>query len=481
MKHRCPAVGVLSALLHVCLVCPAAESSARTRLLPLQVSENKRFLVKADGTPFFYLADTAWELFHRLNRDEAVRYLSDRVAKGFTVIQAVALAEHGGLDKPNPYGHLPLVGKDPTRPTLEPGPENDYWDHVDFVLDQAEALGLYVGFLPTWGRYVTSDWFNGTVDGIFTVENALAYGRFLGVRYGDRPHMIWIIGGDRAAPTPKSRAIWRALARGIAIGVSEKEDYDKVLMTYHTAGPGHSSDFFHQDAWCDFDSIQSSHGHLIENWKMIERDYALNPVKPTIDLETTYPGLSIVKDQKDADDDDARRSAYWAVFAGAFGHTYGHNSIWQMYAPGRYPVLKAKAYWYDVLDAPSARQMGHLRRLMESRPFLARIPDQEIIASDPGTGAEHVRATRCSEGRYALVYLPTGNPVSVTMDAIAGERVTAWWFDPRTGAAKRIATFPKSGIRSFMPLRQGDGQDWVLVLDDAGRRFPPPGTPNRRR
>ena len=70
----------------------------------LQVSANNRFLVKANGQPFFYLGDTAWELFHRLNREEADAYLQDRAGKGFTVIQAVVLAELNGLRDPNPYG-----------------------------------------------------------------------------------------------------------------------------------------------------------------------------------------------------------------------------------------------------------------------------------------------------------------------------------------------------------------------------------------
>jgi hypothetical protein len=48
------------------------------------------------------MADTVWPLFHRLGREEAVRYLEDRARKGFSVIQAVALAELDGLTSPNP-------------------------------------------------------------------------------------------------------------------------------------------------------------------------------------------------------------------------------------------------------------------------------------------------------------------------------------------------------------------------------------------
>jgi hypothetical protein len=63
----------------------------------LRVAINGRSLEYENGTPFFYLGDTAWQLFHRLNREEADRYLCDRAAKGFTVIQAVVLAELGGF------------------------------------------------------------------------------------------------------------------------------------------------------------------------------------------------------------------------------------------------------------------------------------------------------------------------------------------------------------------------------------------------
>ena len=107
-----------------------------------------RYLVTERGEPFFYLGDTAWELFHRLTREEADLYLTDRAAKGFTVIQAVALAELDGLNTPNAYGDTPLHRNDPAQPN------EAYFRHVDWVIDRANALGLYVGLLPTWGDKV---------------------------------------------------------------------------------------------------------------------------------------------------------------------------------------------------------------------------------------------------------------------------------------------------------------------------------------
>lgn len=110
----------------------------------LKVHTSRRYLVTEDGKPFFWLGDTAWELFHRLGREEAGVYLRDRAGKGFTVIQAVVLAELDGLNTPNPAGHRPLIENDPTQPN-EP-----HFQDVDWVVDRAEALGLYIGMLPTW-------------------------------------------------------------------------------------------------------------------------------------------------------------------------------------------------------------------------------------------------------------------------------------------------------------------------------------------
>ena len=122
----------------------------------LKVSDNKRFLVHENGKPFYWLGDTAWELFHRLNREEAEKYLKNRAEKGFTVIQAVALAELQGLKDPNPYWEIPLDNLDPTKP------REAYFQHVDWIIDKAAELGLYIALLPTWGDKLYKDnWGDG--------------------------------------------------------------------------------------------------------------------------------------------------------------------------------------------------------------------------------------------------------------------------------------------------------------------------------
>jgi hypothetical protein len=160
----------------------------------LKVSANKRFLVTTDNKPFFWLGDTAWELFHRLNREEADRYLKNRADKGFTVIQSVVLAELDGLHSPNPYGETPLEADDPTKP------REAYFNHVDYIINKAGELGLYIGLLPTWADKIDKDrW--GIGPEIFNTENAKWYGRWLGNRYRNTKNIIWILGGDRNPAT----------------------------------------------------------------------------------------------------------------------------------------------------------------------------------------------------------------------------------------------------------------------------------------
>ena len=246
---------------------------------PVSVSENGRYLVNRDGSPFFYLGDTSWELFHRLDREEADRYLSDRAEKGFSVIQVVVLSQIGGLDVPNAYGHLPLKNKDPEKP------DEDYFNHVDYIVDKAASLGLVIGMLPTWGSY----WSSSNPDQmIFTVENARSFGQFLGKRYKEKP-VIWILGGDHNIHTESERKIIDSMAKGLQEG-----DDGKHLITFHPSGPGLSSDYFHDSGWLDFNMFQSSHaGHDHDNGLFAERDYALEPVKPTLDGEARYENIQV--------------------------------------------------------------------------------------------------------------------------------------------------------------------------------------------
>jgi hypothetical protein len=423
----------------------------------LRVSDNQRFLVKtSDGKPFFWLGDTAWELFHRLTREEATDYLENRRQKGFTVIQAVAVAELDGLNTPNPYGARPFHNKNAKTP-------NDaYFQHVDYIVNTAEEKGLFIGFLPTWGTHVNS--------GVINATNARTYGQYLGNRYKDKTNIIWINGGDRNPPGKEK--VWREIAAGLAEG-----DGGNFLITYHPNGGSSSSSFFHNEEWLDFNMLQSGHTSLdLANYTAIESDYAKNPPKPILDGEPRYEDHPVSWNPANGyfREYDVRQAAYWALFAGAFGHTYGHHSIWQMWAPGRMSVNFPDRYWYEALDRPGAADMIHVRNLMLSRPFLTRVPDQSIINGNPGARSDRLQATR-GDG-YLFIYASIGQSFTINLAKISGSNVKAWWYDPRNGSNTYIGEFTNSGTRIFKPPgSQSRGNDWILVIDDASKNFSAPG------
>jgi Protein of unknown function (DUF4038)/Putative collagen-binding domain of a collagenase len=470
MPRQTARVALVGAVL---LALAASLSGGVAAALPtLRVSDNRRFVVTADGRPFFWLGDTAWELFHRLTREEADLYLRNRAERRFTVIQAVALAELDGLHTPNAYGELPLRNDDPAQPN------EAYFAHVDWVVSRANELGLYVGFLPTWGDKWNRKW--GVGPEIFSSVSAERYGEWLGRRYA-KAGIIWIVGGDRPIETESHRAIIEAMARGLRRG-----DGGAHLITFHPTGGSGSSQYFHDAPWLDVNMRQNGHGiEFTGRYDQTRADYDRVPAKPVIDGEPIYEDHPVSFEAKKYGHSvaaDVRRPLYWDLFGGAFGHTYGHHSVWQMWAPGREPVNNPLMPWTEAILQPGAAQLQHARALLESRPFLTRVPDDTVVVmgavptSVPGAGRYRFAATRDLDRSYAMVYVPVGRPFAVRMNAIAGPRVTAWWFNPRDGRAARIGSYDAAGERTFTPPDAGELVDWVLVLDDERKNYPPPGT-----
>lgn len=419
----------------------------------LKVSDNGRYLVREDGRPFFYLGDTAWDLFKSLDREETVHYLTNRTEKGFTVIQAVVL--FGDLSRPNAYGNTPLEGNDPTRPN------EAYFEHIDYVVDKAEELGLFIGMLPTWGNFWSRQ------NPLFTPENAKIYGEFLGNRYAGKP-IIWILGGDENIRNPEQHEIIESMAMGL-----KKGDGGEHLITYHPRGPGLSSETLHQEEWLDFNMYQSSHAaHDHDNGLFAERDYSLTPAKPTLDGEPRYENINVSfyfegYNRLDLFDDyDSRQAAYWSLLAGACGHTYGHCSIFQFWDEGDVAQLGAAVPWYSAMDHPGAFQMGILKKLFISKPWHKLIPAQEIIMSGPREGGAKIRAAAARDGSFAFIYSPRGAQFTLDKSFLTGEVVSESWFDPRYGITYRIHASHTKGIQTYTPPTSGRGNDWLLILQD---------------
>lgn len=434
----------------------------------LKVSDNGTYFQHENGKPFFWLGDTGWLLPERLDRSEAQHYLSRCRDAGFNVVQVQTI---NGVPAINFYGQLSNPDGWDFSNIDRPGVYG-YWDHMDFIVKEAENNGIYIAMVPIWGGLVKK--------GLMSVEDAKAYGKFLAERYKDSPNIIWVMGGDVKGDINPDQ--WNAMATTI-------KSLDKNhLMSYHPFGRTSSTQWFHNADWLDFNMFQSGHrrydqvkgdgddkaqaSQAEDNWRYVEEGLSRKPRKPIFDAEPSYE--EIPQGLHDPSQPwwkapDVRRYAYWDVFAGAAGHTYGHNSVMQMLKPGYAGAYGAEKPWYEGLEDPGYNQMKYLKNLILTFPYMERVPDQSIIAGENGTRYDRLIATRGND--YLLVYNHTNRPMEIDMTKISGKKKNAWWYDPKDGSLKYIGEYSDNVAPFQYDGAHGAGNDIVLIVVDASKDY----------
>lgn len=428
----------------------------------LRVADNGRYFCVGD-TPFFWLADTAWLLFHKLTLEESENYLRNRKELGFNIILADFI--HGG-DQKNRAGQAALTEDDLARPAADSG----FWLHVDQVIAIAERLGLYMGILPVWGSSIVKS-------GKLNMGNVDAYMDFVLSRYHNASNLIWIVGGDvRGDVAPE------VFCR---MGQRMKADNPDRLVGYHPFGRTTSAFWFHQEAWLDFNLFQSGHRRYDQkdlgawddnneregwfgedNWRYVERDRERIPARPVLDGEPSYEGIP--QGLHDSTQPywqaaDVRRYAYWSVLAGAAGHTYGHNSVMQFYGDlSRKGAYGAKSLWTDAVHHPGGSQMAFLKALMESVDYINGRPVQEYLLCEQGEKYDRIQLFGGED--FLIAYTYTGREIRLSLKAYEGKELAAYWMDPVTGRFSFIRKIPGGGDFAVVPPVREDGEDMALLL-----------------
>lgn len=431
----------------------------------IQVAPNKHFFQTADGKPFFWLGDTGWLLFVKMNREEIIQYLDNRKVKGYNMIQVMLV--HDLKKAVNVYGDSAFVNRDLSHPVVTKGNEfknavaYDFWDHVEFAIQAAAQRSIYLALVPVWGSNVK--------EGLVSISAAETYAKFLVNRFGQHSNLIWLNGGDLKGS--EKTEIWNA------IGNTLRANDAKHLIGFHPRGRSSSSEWFHQSSWLDFNMFQSGHKDYAQdtveprigedNWKFMQIDYTTAPTKPSFDGEPSYEmiphGLHDTTAPK-WQAADLRRYAYWSVFSGGAGFTYGHNAVMQFHNGQGIGDYGTKQNWKNAINDPGAGQMLWLKKLILSKPYFDRIPDQDLVVSKQGERYERIVATRGKD--YAFVYTYTGSALEIQMGRIAGKQVTASWFNPSTGKTTLIGQFNNQGKQVFKPVGKPiAGNDWVLILE----------------
>ena len=421
----------------------ASVALAGDLLYPLKVGPTKRYLVDRNNHPVLIHGDTAWSLITAVTKAEAEQYLENRRQKGFNAIM-VNLIEHKFNGPATREGEQPF-----SAPGDFSTPNEKYFAHADWVIRKAAEKGIAVFLFPLYLGYEGTDegWWEETL-----ANGPLAcgdYGRYVGRRYKDFDNIVWVMGGDRNPG--------RAWEHTDAVAVGIEEEDPRHLFTAHAAPERSAADEYARGSWLD---LNTTYTYQIVH-RRLRRDFSRQPVMPFVLMESTYEG------EHNASAVQIRRQAYWALLCGAGGQFFGNRPIW-LFDPG----------WQAAMDAEGSRGMVHLRALFLSRPWHELVPDDkhQVVVSGLGefNGLDYLTAARTRDGGTLIAYVPSSRQVMVDMTQISGERAVAWWYSPRTGEATPAGEFLARGRQTFLPPGSAD---WVLVMDDASRNLPAPGSP----
>ena len=433
----------------------------------LKISDNHRYLVDAmTEKPVFILADTAWNL-GALKIEEVDTYLQSRADHGFnTVMFALNFAPQA--DEKNAYGQPAYIGSE--HDELNPA----YFETCDRIIQDAAARGLYVMIFTLWAGENS-----GTMNR-YSPAQLSVIGHALGKRYAGIPNVIFCVGGEATPPHHVDAE------RVNALGLALKEGCEgKNLVTVHPESEYSSARFFAKSSWLDFSMIQaksSSEASSVtyDAAALVFRDWQSVPPMPTMMGEHRYESGTR------EDPLIQRRSLYQCVFAGACGHAYGHNALWQMtpHTAQRWMVKGWPAgvkNWTEVLDTPAVRQLHYIKSLLYSHPYLQRIPDQSLVVDGQSSDvATRIEATRDgtlgkNDATYLMAYLSAPRKVTLNTAVISTPTLTAYWFNPETGQSEVIAEYMNnSGTLTLDPRSRG--KDWVVVIEDAAKHYVRPAT-----
>ncbi len=421
--------------------CVASDEGGRMAHGPLHVAADHRHLEHVDGTPFFWLADTAWNGALRADEADWAEYLDLRREQGFTAVQFVMTQWRG-------WPEADVFRDDDGRLDVDV----EAFRRLDRMVTAVNEHGLVAAPVMLWTLS------EGDPGQTLSEEHAVRLSRYMLARWGAH-NVAWLLGGDGRYEAVVDR--WKRIGRAV---FGDRHDRP---VTLHPCGTSWIGDWFGDEPWFDFLGYQSGHGlpektsHWIaqgppaQNW----RDLDL----PIINLEPNYEAHPAYGSDYRISALDVRRAAWLSVLCNpTAGVTYGTNSIWVWAnetgdAPG-HSNLKAIPPWRDGLESEGIRGMTAMRAILDDVQWWRLRPAQELLVEQPGADdARMFIAVAAGDERDLVVaYLPGGGEI-----VLAGEGLPASgaWRDPRDGGS--VAAEGVDG-RFSAP----DDRDWVLVLGD---------------
>ena len=439
---------------------PGPNPNPAPATYPLKVSPDKRKLVGANGSPYFWQADTAWNLPGRLSDSDATLYFDARKEQGFnTIFVSLIDLTRGSVDNAQTYNGTKLFnGGDMGTPNPA------FFDRMDVLIGMARDRGMQLAIWPAWMHWATKE-------GSYNASNMTAYGNWLGNRYKNTPNIMWVMGGDWGNG-PEGMCPHQSEVKALANALKATDP--NHLITYHSGSAMSSSDCYHNESWLDFNGTywDFNFNNMGSAYTLTHEDYRKTPTKPTVMLEMGYEGPS----PNDAPSDqmysiDARMQSAYQALGGAMGFSYGANSTFRMNNAATGDNTQT---WQKTLEIPGAKYQQYMGDVFRKRlaKWATMTPDldRSVMTAGHGTygGHNYALASRSADGSLVIAYTSNTRNLTVDMGKLSGS-TTARWFDHTGNEYKTItgSPFPNTGSRQFStPGNNKAGQsDWFLILE----------------
>ncbi|HUT46293.1 MAG TPA: DUF4038 domain-containing protein [Sedimentisphaerales bacterium] len=417
----------------------------------LHLSANKRYIEHADGTPFFWLADTVWcgPLF--ADFDDWNVFLKDRVEKEFTAIQFVMTQWR--MARTDAAGNPAYTGKE--KVAVNPA----FFQRMDKYINAINDAGFLAVPVLLWA-------IRGDENPGYSLpeDQKIVLAEYMIARYGAH-QAIWFLGGD-GRYTGDNAETWKRVGRAIF-----NEDQHR-LATMHPGGKNWVAKEFRNEPWFSFIGYQSGHGDDEGTFRWLNQgppatNWNGKPNLPIINIEPNYEAHNGYTHRKVHNDHSVRRAAYWSLLVSpTAGVTYGGQGIWgwhtKVQAPADHISTGLGSPWHVAKDLPGALSMKYLHQFFKSIEWWRLIPAQDVLTKQPGKedASKFITAAKSEQGDLLVVYLPEGGPVTIKTDSLK-KGLTARWYHPRTGGWLDAGDIDKSP-QTFKPT---DRNDWVLLIE----------------
>lgn len=426
---------------------------------PVRVSRNSRYLEHADGTPFFWLADTAWNGALLSTPDEWTHYINERKRQRFTAVQWVT-TQWRAAPNGDREGALAFTGHDPIA--IHP----EFFQRLDAKAEALAHAGLLNVPVLLWAIGGGS---NPQVNPGFSLpeSEAVRLARYMVARWGAYP-TVWILAGDGDYRGPRAER-WKRIGRALFA----ENPHAPVLM--HPGGMHWIFDEFQNETWLDIFGYQSGHGDDERTLRWIfagppASDWKKDPPRPFINLEPPYENHIAYQSKTPISPFTVRRAIYWSLLnAPTAGVTYGGHGVWGWddgtKPPTDHPNTGIPLPWQQALRMPAAEEMAHLASFFDAINFWELRPAPEILAKQPSTEAapRHIAAAKSLRGDLIVIYVPEDRNVELFQNALPLD-FSASWFNPRTGKPSSVIAVVNDGSVQFATPDHGD---WLLLIKGA--------------